>query len=181
MKTLKNQKGFTLVELMVVVAIIGILAAVAIPNFKKYQAKAKASEGKIQLANLYTAETSFFAEYDMFATCLPQMGYDPSAEILNRYYAVGFTAANVHASTTARYAACAAGSPFFFAGGKGAGTAIANAVGFLDATATGPNAQYDGFVAGASAVIDNDFITAANCSAFTIDENKNILTTRMGY
>ena len=59
LKSLKRQDGFTLVELMVVVAIIGLLSAVAIPNFKKYQAKAKVSEAKLQLSAAYTAEQFF--------------------------------------------------------------------------------------------------------------------------
>jgi type IV pilus assembly protein PilA len=56
------QEGFTLVELMVVVAIIGVLSAVAVPNFKKYQAKSKSSEAKLQLSAAYTALQSFFSE-----------------------------------------------------------------------------------------------------------------------
>lgn len=48
------QKGFTLIELMIVVAIIGILAAVAIPAYQDYTAKAQASEGFTLLAGMKT-------------------------------------------------------------------------------------------------------------------------------
>ena len=62
LKNLKKREGFTLIELMIVVAIIGILAAIAIPNFIKFQLRSKASEGKINLAAIRTAQESFFAE-----------------------------------------------------------------------------------------------------------------------
>lgn len=95
MKKFTNQEsGFTLVELMIVVAIIGVLSAVAVPNFKKYQAKAKTSEAKVQLAAAYTAQQAFFGDFGMYHTCLAYMGYEPVREQSSRYYAIGFAAAN---------------------------------------------------------------------------------------
>jgi type IV pilus assembly protein PilA len=67
MRTLRNEEqGFTLVELMIVVAIIGLLAAIAIPNFLSYQLKAKTSEAKTSLAAIKTASLSFQAERSCF-------------------------------------------------------------------------------------------------------------------
>ena len=62
----KSNKGFTLIELMIVVAIIGILAAIAIPNFLRFQLKSKSSEGKVNIAAIRTAEESYLAEFGTY-------------------------------------------------------------------------------------------------------------------
>ncbi|MBC8187836.1 MAG: prepilin-type N-terminal cleavage/methylation domain-containing protein [Proteobacteria bacterium] len=69
----KSNKGFTLIELMIVVAIIGILAAIAIPNFLRFQLKSKSSEGKVNIAAIRTAEESYLAEFGVYiaATASP--------------------------------------------------------------------------------------------------------------
>jgi prepilin-type N-terminal cleavage/methylation domain-containing protein len=59
-KRLKNAKGFTLIELMIVVAILGILAVVAVPALQKYMRKAKTAEAKTQIAKMYDAASAFF-------------------------------------------------------------------------------------------------------------------------
>lgn len=86
---LKNQEGFTLIELMIVVGIIGILVAIAAPNFSKYQSKARQSEAKIALSAIYGAEKSFYSEYSAYATGLDAVGYAPEGQ--KRFYNVGFS------------------------------------------------------------------------------------------
>jgi prepilin-type N-terminal cleavage/methylation domain-containing protein len=93
MKKKLQSLGFTLVELMVVVAIIGVLASVAVPTFKKYQAKSRTTEAKIKLAAGYTAEKTAFADWGTYVGCIDVVGFDvnslPIAEG-RTYYAVGF-------------------------------------------------------------------------------------------
>ena len=63
MKVFKsNKKGFTLIELMIVVAIIGILAAVAIPAFLKYIKKSKTTEARTNLRKIYDGEVTYYSE-----------------------------------------------------------------------------------------------------------------------
>jgi len=57
-----NKKGFTLIELMIVVAIIGILAAVAIPAFMKYIRRSKTSEATMNLRKLYDSSVAYYTE-----------------------------------------------------------------------------------------------------------------------
>jgi type IV pilus assembly protein PilA len=64
-------RGFTLIELMIVVAILGILASVAIPNFSRFQLRSKAGEGKSNLAAIRTAEESYFAERGTYSAAAP--------------------------------------------------------------------------------------------------------------
>jgi prepilin-type N-terminal cleavage/methylation domain-containing protein len=74
-KAIFRPKGFTLVELMVVVGIIGILSAVAIPTFKKYAAKARTSEAKLILSAAYTAQKDAFSNWNTYVYCLMIIGY----------------------------------------------------------------------------------------------------------
>ena len=66
MITRKNDKGFTLIELMIVVVIIGILAALAIPRFMTSSTKAKQSEAKQMLKQVFTMQRAYKMEYDTY-------------------------------------------------------------------------------------------------------------------
>ena len=82
-----NNKGFSLIELMIVVAIIGILATVAIPNFQRFQTKSRQSEVKGHLGGIYIGEQAFFAEWSQFYGDFRDIGFSPTGAMK---YTVGF-------------------------------------------------------------------------------------------
>ncbi|MEW6615735.1 MAG: prepilin-type N-terminal cleavage/methylation domain-containing protein [Thermodesulfobacteriota bacterium] len=85
-KSMKSEKGFTLIELMIVVAIIGILAAIAIPNFLSYQKKAAQSEAKTNLGAIRTLQEAYAADHDTYATSLDALGFSTKGTAKYSYY-----------------------------------------------------------------------------------------------
>lgn len=84
-----NHKGFSLTELMIVVAIIGILATIAIPNFLRYQARAKQTEAKSNLVAIHTGEIAYFAENNGYLDDFNAIGFAVSGASQRYYYELG--------------------------------------------------------------------------------------------
>ena len=123
----KRREGFTLIELMIVVAIIGILAAIAIPNFLKFQLRSKTGEAKANLAAIRTAEEGYFSEFSTYVLApqnpagnptnlkrvwsvppavvagFDQMGWSPEGEVFFIY------GVNYVAATPSQFTAAASG------------------------------------------------------------------------
>jgi len=81
-----DPKGFTLLELLVVVAILGILASFAITAFQIYVKKAKMVEGETALAEIKLLEELYYADNFQFSNSLATIGFNPRAPL--KYYTI---------------------------------------------------------------------------------------------
>ncbi len=82
---MSKQKGFTLIELMIVVAIIGILAAIAIPAYQDYTIRAQVSEGLNLTGACKVAVTEFYQDSGAFPTTNADAGLEAAANIMGKY------------------------------------------------------------------------------------------------
>lgn len=129
---MSSSRGFTLIELMVTVAIVGVLGTLAIPNYLRFQARAKQSEAKTNLRAIYTAEKLVFQETSTYAcgfqgqsaSCRAVLNWSP--ERGNRYaYSLVATPANWQTRLTAGLTPPASGTVYDGIGGDVFGARMA--------------------------------------------------------
>ncbi|MGZ3694461.1 MAG: type IV pilin protein [Bdellovibrionota bacterium] len=159
-----TDQGFTLIELMIVVGIIGILVAIAAPNFSRYQSKARQSEAKIALAAVYSGEKSFYSEYSAYIGSFDAIGFSP--EGAKRFYTTGWTAANT--ATVQGFTGSSANQTWTRVNFPASWTTCTP---ILPAILAGPDPQV--FTSGASGQIRDGQI----CDLWTIDDGKILQNT----
>ncbi len=112
----RRSVGFTLVELMIVVGIIGVLASIAMPNMRKSVFRAKRNEAELNLKGIYQAQKSYYVEHGVYGSTFPDIGFailggEPldSNTIESKYYTYTLEALATDGIANSNYSAVATG------------------------------------------------------------------------
>jgi type IV pilus assembly protein PilA len=99
---MKKQQGFTLIELMIVVAIIAILAAIALPAYQDYVARSQVSEAMTLSSGIKTAAAEYYADRGTFSGTHAELGIAPAGSITGKYVRqVAYTGTATNGTITA--------------------------------------------------------------------------------
>jgi type II secretory pathway pseudopilin PulG len=176
---------------MIVVAIVGILSAIAIPKYETYKGKARTTEAKLYLASAFTAEKAFIVEYTSYTECLGAAGFAPLGN--TRYYTVSVISDSVDDSGPGgtgsdRGANWGNGAPDCTAtGGEGTTSFAANTVSPVGATLNPADILpfgLSGITQGTFEVLAAGKIHSSNAAAidlWTITQNKVLRHRSVGY
>ncbi len=168
---MKKIRGFTLIEVVVAVAVVGILAAIAVPNYQHMVSKSKQLQGKNDLEYLYTAMKNFWGEHAYYVPRFDAIGFNPEGRI---NYVIRF-GNDVIPKTPLGTATCIATGPpqpaawvCNYAGG--APIKWVNEQSALNSVLVGGAVTRNGFVASATGRING-----VADDVWTIDSNDNLL------
>lgn len=161
------QAGFSLIELMIVVAVVGLLAAIAGPMYERYQAKSRQGEAKLNLSSIFASEKAFYVEYAAYVSSFEALHFAPEGD--RRFYTVGWSSAmsgtvNSYAGTYGRPTYDKQNVPATFGCDASTGTAALPAP-------VGTNEQT--FTVGAAGGIR----IGLGCDVWTINDEKNLVNT----
>ena len=90
----RDEKGFTLIEVLIVVAIVGILACIAIPTFATYKTKALDSTAKADLRNAAAAQEAYYIDNDTYSPSLANLEESPYNFLLSAEVNITVTTAD---------------------------------------------------------------------------------------
>jgi type IV pilus assembly protein PilE len=92
-----NSRGFTLIELMIVVLVVAVLASIAVPSYRQYVLRSHRTEAKAALLNVAAAQEKFYLQNNTYTTALtaaPPAGLGIAATTSNGYYNIAIGGAN---------------------------------------------------------------------------------------
>jgi len=94
----RKMRGVTLLELMIVVVVIGILTAIAYPNYRQYVARAKRTEARVALLKIAANQERFYLQNNTYTTDMMQLGFPVGAAFItdSNSYSISVTAANAN-------------------------------------------------------------------------------------